>query len=413
MPNTDRVKAVVVGGGIVGASMLYWLTRLGWKDVVLLERRNLTSGSTWHAAGNVTFFGHYTAITDLYVNSIKTYQAASSESGQEIDFHQTGSLRLANTEQELAAYKELEPVYERIDADYHIVGADEIAKLHPLLDTRGLFGAAHTPGDGHVDPTSATHALARAARLRGAEVKTHSPAHKIRPLGVRWQVETDERTYLADHVVIATSFWAREMLMPLGLHIPVYPVQHHEVRTDVVPELEALNFEVPAVRDPFAPSNTRQEGMGFLCGVYESDPQFWATDGIPADFGEELLVPDIGRLEEHLMRVTKRIPAFGEAGIKTVNNGPMAYTPDGLPMLGPVNSLPGLWLATGFNIGIGTGGGSAEYLAKWMNTGSPTHDLSIVYPSRYANDIPRQRALASIRSTYARGYAVPSIASQP
>ena len=411
MSEHQSVRAVVIGGGIVGASILYWLARLGWKDIALLERRNLTSGSTWHAAGNVTHFGHYTAITNLYVNSLKTYKAASSESGQEIDFHQTGSLRLANSAEELRAYEALKPIYAGIDARYNVVTPDELERLHPLLDTNGVFGAAHTPDDGHVDPTSATHALAKAARLRGAEIKINSPVSDILPSNDKWIVTTDTESFLADHVVIATSFWAREMLAPLGLNLPVYPVQHHEVRTGSIPELEALDFEVPAIRDPYAPSNTRQEGHGFLCGVYEANPQFWAVDGIPTDFHEELLVPDPERLHPHLLRVIERIPAFGEVGIAAINNGPMAYTPDGLPMLGPIESHPGLWLATGFNIGIGTGGGSAEYLANWMDKESPEYDLPIVYPSRYSNDISRDAALASIHSTYAQGYVMPKIAA--
>jgi len=406
---SEKVKAIVVGGGIVGASVLYWLTRMGWKDVVLLERRNLTSGSTWHAAGNVTFFGHYTAITDLYVNSIKTYMAASEESGQEIDFHQTGSLRLANSEEELEAYKSLIPLYDNLDAEYKIVGPDEIKELHPLLNVDGVYGAAHTPGDGHVDPSSSTYALAKAAKLRGAEIKTQTPVRSVQQVDDKWKVATDETNYEAEHVVIATSFWAREMLEPLGLNLPIYPVQHHEVITGTVPELNNLDFELPAVRDPYAPSNTRQERDGFLCGVYESDPQFWATDGIPEDFKEELLVPDIERLETHLLKVIERIPAFGDAGIKTANNGPLAYTPDALPLIGPVETHPGLWLASGFNIGIGTGGGSAEFLANWMDKGAPPYDLSIVYPNRYSNDIPKEDALAQIHATYAKGYVMPSI----
>ena len=404
---TERRKAIVIGGGIVGASLLYWLSRKGWKDILLLERRNLTSGSTWHAAGNVTFFGHYTAITDLYVNSVKTYKAASEESGQPIDFHQTGSLRLANSTEELEAYESLIPLYEELDAEYRIVLPDEIGELHPLLNTDGLKGAAHTPGDGHLDPTSATHALAKAARLRGAEIRTQTPVLSVQQTEGGWQVETEKGRFLAEHLVVATSFWAREMLEPIGLNLPVYPVQHHEVITGPIPELETLGHEVPAVRDPYAPSNTRQERNGFLCGVYESDPQFWATDGIPADFEEELLPPDIERLEEHLMRVIERIPAFGDAGIKTANNGPIAYTPDALPLLGPVETHPGLWLATGFNIGIGTGGGSAEFLANWMVDGRPAYDLSMVYPSRYSNDIPKEDALRQIHATYAKGYVMP------
>lgn len=407
MSKQQTVQAIVIGGGIVGASVLYWLARLGWQDIVLLERRSLTSGSTWHAAGNVTHFGHYTAITNLYVNSLKTYKAASSESGHEIDFHKTGSLRLANSAEELQAYEALRSVYESIDGAYDVVGPKEINRLHPLLNTEDAFGAAHTPDDGHVDPTGATHALVKAARLRGAEARINCPVSEIRPKNGKWQVAAYGDTYLADHVVVATSFWAREMLAPLGLNIPVYPVQHHEIRTASVPELKELDFEVPAVRDPYAPSNTRQERHGFLCGVYESDPQFWAVDGIPQDFQEELLPPDPERLHPHLLRVAERIPAFGEVGIAAINNGPMAYTPDGLPMLGPVEHQPGLWLATGFNIGIGTGGGSAEFLANWMDKGRPAYDLPMIYPSRYSNEIPSARALELIHATYAKGYVMP------
>ncbi len=404
---TQKVKAIVIGGGIVGTSVLYSLAQRGWTDTVLLEKRNLTSGSTWHAAGNVTFFGHYTAITDLYINSVKTYLAASEESGHDIGFHPTGSLRLANTAEELAAYKKITPVYERLDADYRVIGTAEMAEVHPLLETKGLHGAAHTPGDGHVDPSGATHALAKAARQRGAHIQVQTPALAIRQNGQGWQVETETDTYYADHVVVASSFWAREMLTPLGINLPVYPVQHHEIITGPVAALQALDFEVPAVRDPYAPSNTRQERDGFLCGVYEADPQFWSTDGIPPEFAEELLIPDVERLEPELLRVIERIPAFGEAGFKTVNNGPIAYAPDGLPLLGPVNSHPGLWLATAFNIGIGTGGGSAQFLSEWMVNGRAPYDLSMVYPSRFANNIPKEAALAQIHVTYAKGYIMP------
>ncbi len=164
---------------------------------------------------------------------------------------------------------------------------------------------------------------------------------------------------------------------------------------------------MPTVRDPVAPSNTRQEGKGFLCGIYESTPVPWAVDGIPPDFAEELLVPSIDRLEPHLLKVIERIPAFGNAGIKVVNNGPISYTPDGCPLLGPVESHPGLWLATGFCIGIGTGGGSGEYLAHWMVNNAPPYELPIVNPARFSNDVTRDEALASIVKTYAAGYTTP------
>ncbi len=404
---SDRYRVVVIGGGIVGCSVLYWLARLGWTDTLLLEKRELTSGSTWHAAGNVTYFGHYSSMTRLYVNSIKTYLQAENETGHPVGFHPAGSLRLATTRQELEAYEKLAPMYDDLGVPYHVIGPSEIGKVHPLLATEGVLGAASTPTDGHVDASGATHALAKAARQAGATIRRQSPVSNLEWENGEWQVTTPGGIVQAEKVVLANSFWAREMALKLGLSLPLYPLEHHEVVTGPVAELEALDFEVPTVRDPFAPSNTRQEGNGFLCGVYESNPKFWAQDGIPEDFAEELLTPDLDRLEPHLLRVMKRLPAFGRAGIKVVNNGPICYTPDGCPLLGPVESHLGLWLATGFAIGIGTGGGSGEFLARWMIDGRPEYDLPIVHPSRFSDGLTREECLRLIAATYARGYSSP------
>ncbi len=405
---TDHVQAAVIGGGIVGCSVLDALARRGWTEVLLLEKRELTSGSTWHAAGNTTFFGHYASITRLYVDSVAAYLRAEQETGQPVGFHPAGSLRLATSERELAAYRSLKPMYQAMGVPYHVIDPDAVKQVHPLLETGNLLGAAHTPTDGHVDSSGATHALAQAARKRGAEIRRQCPVQAIARDGERWRLETPKGDVTADHVVLACSFWARELAAPLGLNLPIYPLQHHEVITDSVPELEALDFEVPTVRDPWAPSNTRQEGHGFLCGVYESEPEFWATDGIPPDFAEELLPPDTERLEPHLLKVMERMPAFGHAGIKTVNNGPIGYAPDGCPLLGPVESHPGLWLATAFPVGIGTGGGSGGFLADWMVDGKAPYDLPIVHPSRFSNDLSRDACLAMIAETYRQGYSMPT-----
>ena len=405
----ENKRVVVIGGGIVGCSVLDSLARLGWTDSILLERRNLTSGSTWHAAGNVTFFGHYSSLTKLYVDSVSAYLLAEEETGQDVSFHEAGSLRLATTQAELDAYKKLIPLYETMGIDYAVLRPDEINQFHPLLETAGLYGAAHTPTDGHVDASGATHALAKAAKLRGAEIRTQCPVESLEQLpNGEWLITTTQGQVQAEHVVVAASFWARELLAPIGLNLPLYALEHHEVVTDVVPELEALDFELPTVRDPWAPSNTRQEGKGFLCGVYEKQPVPWAVDGIPKDFIEELFQPKTERLEAHLIKVMERIPAFGNAGIKVVNNGPICYTPDGCPLLGPVESKPGLWLASGFCVGIGTGGGSGRYLAEWMANGTPAFDLPMVYPSRFINDLTQAQCIQMIIDTYARGYDLPA-----
>ncbi len=404
----ETCKVVVIGGGIVGCSVLYALARRGWSDAVLLEKRELTSGSTWHAAGNITHFGHYAEITRLYVDSLETYLEAEAASGQSVGFHPTGSLRLATCAQELEAYRRLEPLYQTLGVPYAVVDADEVGRLNPLVNTEGLFGAAHTPGDGHVDASGATHALAKVARSLGAEIRRQCPASRITPLeGGGWEIGTETGVLRCEHVVLAASFWTRELAQQLGLDLPLYAFEHHEVITDTIPELKQLDHEIPSIRDPHAPSNVRQEGFSLLCGVYESQPRLWATDGIPPEFGQELLVPDMDRLEPHLLRVIDRMPAFGAHGIKTVNNGPLCFPPDGCPMVGPVRSHPGLWLAAGFPVGIGTGGGSGKYLAEWMVNGQPPYDLPLIDPARFATPIPRQDCFARMIATYARGYVTP------
>lgn len=400
-------RAVVIGGGIVGCSVLYHLVMRGWRDVLLLERGELTSGSTWHAAGNVTHFGHYAGLTRLYVDSITTYLAAQEASGQSVGFHATGSLRLATGKPELDAYHKLAPAYQAMGIEYRVLNARQAFDVHPLLATGNLKGAAHTPGDGHVDAAAATHALAKAARLSGALIKRRAPVSAIARANGGWRITTDEEEVFARHLVLAASFWTRKLAQPLGLNLPLYALEHHEVITAESPELQALGFEAPTVRDPAAPANVRQEGGGFLCGVYESEPKFWGVDGIPADFGGELLPPDMERLQPHLLKVMQRIPAFGNAGIKTVNNGAVCYTPDGCPLLGPVTGQPGLWLAAGFPVGIGTGGGAGKFLAGWMTTGEPEVELPMVHPARFGNNPDKARCLRMIRDIYARGYAMP------
>ena len=401
----EYFRVVVIGGGIVGCSVLDSLARLGWADSLLLERLNLTSGSTWHAAGNCTYFGHYASLTKLYVDSVAAYLQAEAETGRDVDFHAAGSLRLAYTPDELESYRRLEPLYEQMGVDYAVLSPKEITQYHPLLNVEGLLGAAHTPTDGHVDASGATHALAAAAKQRGATIRCQCPLEKFQQLPTgEWLLTTKKGQIQAEHVVMATSFWGREMTEQIGLNLPLYALEHHEVITEESPELVKLDFEVPTVRDPQAPSNTRQERTGFLCGVYEKHPVPWAIDGVPEEFKEELLVPNMERLESHLLKVVERLPAFGDIGIKQINNGPICYTPDGCPLLGPVESHPGFWLATGFSIGIGTGGGSGRFLADWMVNGKPGFDLPMVYPSRFTHQLTRAEYIAQIKATYARGY---------
>ncbi|MGB0505989.1 MAG: NAD(P)/FAD-dependent oxidoreductase [Pikeienuella sp.] len=403
------IQVAVVGGGVVGASVLYWLAKMGWTDSLLIERRELTSGSTWHAAGNTTYFGPYAAMTPLFAGSVRAYLQAEAESGQSVDFYQTGSLRLATTERELELFHSYKARYASLGIPYEIRTPEEVAGLHPLIDVSAIHGAAHTPTDGHVDPTGTTHALAKAARDLGATVQRQTPVNSIYKDTDHWILETDKGPIRAKHVVVATSFWAREMLQPLGLNLPLYATEHHELITEEHPSIAGLNSALPAMRDSHVSCNVRQEGKGLLVGIYETEPEFWSLDGIPKDFKEELLPPNTDRLMPHLERLMERMPVFAEVGIKTVNNGPMCFTPDGLPMLGPVSGHDGLWLASGFNVGIGTGGGSGEFLAHWMTKGRPLFDLRAVHADRFGNDMSRDTALAAIRSVYAQGYKLPDV----
>ena len=401
------VQIVVVGGGIVGASLLYWLGKLGWTDSLLIERRELTSGSTWHAAGNTTYFGPYAEMTRLFAGSIRTYLQAEEESGHSVSFHQTGSLRVATTPRERELFHNFESMYHSLEIPYFVVENEDIERMHPCLKTEGLYGAAHTPTDGHVDPSGATHALAKAAQKMGAEIQRQCPVESIRRDGNSWLVDTHKGIVRSQHVIMAASFWTRELLQPLGLNVPLYATEHHEMITESVPAIAALNHEVPAYRDSDVSCSVRQEGTGFLAGIYETDPVFWALDGIPKDFREELLPSNTDRLMGHMEKLIDRLPAFGEVGIKKINNGPMCWTPDGLPLLGPIGKEAGLWLASGFNVGIGTGGGSAEFLAQWMVNGKPHFDLPIVHADRFANDLTQEAAIESIKACYRKGYRLP------
>jgi glycine/D-amino acid oxidase-like deaminating enzyme len=403
---TQKVQVAVVGGGIVGCSVLYCLARLGITDTVLLEKNELTSGSTWHAAGNTTFFGHYPSITELYINSVKTYLEAEAESGQSVSFHDAGSIRIANTPAELESYKKLEVAYEKLDIPYEVVGREKIESLHPLLNTEGMLGAAHTPTDGHLDASGACHAVAKCARMRGAEIKRNCDVERLEKTSAGWLLHTGDGVIEAEQVVMANSFWARELGASIGVNIPVFAVKHHALVTEDITELANLDFEVPTIRDSHGQYNMRQEGQGFLSGIYEADALFWALDGVPADFNQGLFEPELDRVEDNLEKVIERVPAFGAAGIKQVIYGAICYSPDALPLLGPVKQYPGLWLATGFSIGIGTGSGSADYLAQWMVNGRPPYDLPVVYPSRFGNNLTLDQNLQMIRKVYETGYRI-------
>jgi len=402
------VQVAVIGGGIVGAAVLYWLAKKGWTDTVLVERRELTSGSTWHSSGHVAYFGPEADFSQLYASSIQTYVQAEQESGHSISFHQTGSLRIASNEKELELFHSYKPDFDKRGIPYNVCTPDEVSTLNPLLETSGIFGAAYTPTDGYLDPSGATQALAAAARGLGASVERFCPVLSLQRDTSGWLVETEKGIISAKHVVVAASFWTRELLAKLGIGVPVYAIKHQCVLSDSLPGLVELDHEIPILRDSYISGSVRQEGKGILAGFYEDTPEFWALDGIPKDFHEDLFEPDLDRIMPNLERLMERYPSFREVGIKNVINGPMCLTPDNLPLIGPVQDHEGLWLATGFHVGIATGGGSAEFLAHWMTSGAPPFDLKAVHADRFPNDMPTDLVLERMRQYYRKFYQLPT-----
>jgi dimethylglycine dehydrogenase len=372
----DRARVVVVGGGIGGVSVLYHLTRLGWHDVALIEANELTSGSTWHAAGLCTQFNQSYNLMGLLKRSLDLYETLEAETGQPVDLHRCGSVRIATTDDRLHQFEQVLGIAESLRVPMEIVSPERAAELFPPATYDDVLAAAHLPTDGHVDPTSLTNALARGATERGAAILRHTRVTALERAGGSWTVTTTAGEVRADHVVIAAGQWSREVARLAGVELPLVPLQHHYVVTDPLPEVAERTTELPVFRDPDNSFYARQEGGGLLVGPFERSPKTWALDGIPEGFHGKLLPPDLEQIEDCLVAAAGRIPLFGDAGLRTVVNGPDAYTPDGKCLLGPVPARPGLHVLAGFSIfGIVFGGGAGAYAAEWIVDGQPGDNM--------------------------------------
>lgn len=400
-------RAVVVGGGIVGASVLYQLTRAGWHDVALVEKGELCSGSTWHAAGNTPHFNTSLNLSRIHLASTRLYARLEAETGQAVGWHRTGSLRLASVPGRMDEYRRHRGKARTIGLPFELVDPAEVKRLHPLVETAGLLGAAWNPEDGHVDPTSVTQALARGARDRGAEVHRHTPVTAIsRTRGGEWRVETDGGAITTAVVVIAAGTWAREVGRLCGLDLPIVAMEHQYLVTEAIHELAALGVELPIVREVDVSYYLRQERDGFILGPYEKGARPFGVGGIPPGFGADLLPPDLARLQPIIEGAMARLPALAKAGIQRVVNGPITYTPDGNPLLGPAFGLRGVWLACGFSFGITQAGGAGAYLAEWITSGQPPVDLWEVDPRRYGAYATERYAVARCIDLYEDEYAI-------
>ncbi len=387
MKSTARV--VVIGGGIAGCSTLYHLTREGWTDIVLLERDELTSGSTWHAAAQVTQFGANQTMVALKRHSIDLYRELAADADNPISYHITGGMRLAHTPAQVDTYKHFIGMAGGMGVEMEFIDAAEAGRRHPLMNTDGLLGAWWDPLDGDIDPAGITFALARRAREAGAEVERFNPVESItrKPNG-EFVVHSKNGDITCEIVVNATGYRVNEVGAMLGVTHPVTSMEHMYFLTDTMPELEALDFRVPIIRDPGDDFYSRQEKKGLLVGVYEQGCKTFGMDGIDPGFTQALCESDLDRCLDNMERIFERLPALAEAGIHTVINGPITYTIDGAPLIGPVPGVPNAYCAIGLRAGIGESGGHGKLLAEHIVHGECEWDAWFLDPrrfTRYAN----------------------------
>jgi dimethylglycine dehydrogenase len=401
-------RVAVIGGGVAGCSLVYHLAREGLTDVVLLEADELTSGSTWHAAGLCTQFVPSYNLMALLRYSLDLYRSLEAETGQAVDFHECGSVRLATTVDRLDEFRHRRALAELVGVPVELVSAERAAELFPLLDPSGVLGAAYLPSDGHVDPTSVTRALAAGAAARGAEIVRYAPVTGLRRSNGSWTVETAKGTLRAETVVNAAGQWARQVARLAGVDLPIVPLQHHYVVTEPLAEVESLEQELPVLRDPDASFYVRQEGGGLLVGPFERNPRTWAEGGVPDDFHGRLLPPDLDRIADVLAAAGERVPRFADAGIKSLVNGPDGYTPDGRCLMGPVPGLRDFHVLAGFSIfGIVYGGGAGRYAAEWIAGGQPSDNMWELDVRRFGDyALPTRYVAARAREVYEREYAI-------
>ncbi|XP_064609043.1 dimethylglycine dehydrogenase, mitochondrial-like [Liolophura sinensis] len=410
--NDQHADVVIIGGGVIGTSTAYHLAKRGVPQVVLLEKSELTAGSTWHAAGLIAYFNPGINVKRVHYDSLQLYAKLPEETEQEIGLHVPGSIRLATTPERVDEFRYQMQRQGWHSAAQRIIGPDEIKQLHPLLNTENILAGLYNEGDGYVDPYSLTHALAIGARKHGAKLLTNTGVNSmnLREDG-QWDIETTKGLIRAKQVLNAAGFWGREVAQLAGIDVPLVPVHHTYVVTSEIPEVVALTKETPVIRDLESSCYLRQERNGLLLGPYESQDKMklrddWYDQGVPPGFGKELFEEDLDALNDYLVQVMETIPVMKEASIKNAICGPITYSPDGLPIVGPHQGAANYWVALGFGYGIVHAGGIGKYLADWMVNGEPPYDLIELDHSRYGWWTDRSYTLAKARETYSMNNAV-------
>ena len=381
-------KVVVVGGGVVGVSTLYHLAKKGWTDVVLVERKELTSGSTWHAAGLLPLFNMSYSVGKLHQYSVNFYHELEEETGQNVGFSVVSNIRLASTEDRMDEYRYYSGVAQTVGVEVNFLTPEQVKEAWPMSNIDGLIGAIQHPDDGYIQPADLTQALAKGARSRGAEIYRNTTVEGLdQQTDNTWIVRTDKGDIHCEHVVSCTGNFARKTGQMVGLDIPVIPVEHQYIVTDPHPEIlerKAAGLpEQPVLRDSDAGYYLREEAGGMILGPYEENAPCCYVDGPSAESEYELFNGDLDRLMPHVEACMERVPAFAEVGVKTIYNGAIAYTPDGNPIVGPAWGLNNFWLNEGHSFGITAAGGAGWQLAEWIVDGEPTVDMMGVDPRRF------------------------------
>jgi dimethylglycine dehydrogenase len=404
----SHARVAVIGGGVVGASVLYHLTKLGWRDVVLLERRDLTAGSTWHAAGGVHTLNGDSNVASLQAYTIELYKEIERISGVSCGIRQTGCIYLAVTDNETEFFQSEYAKAQHLQVGLHFIDFEEVRARNPLIDTSHYRAAMFDPNDGNVDPSGVTNAYAKAARDLGAQIYRHTPVTAIRRLpGGEWELETPGGALRAEYIVNAGGLWAREVGRLMQVELPIVPIEHQYLITNEIPELAAFGKEIPYTVDFDGAVYLRQEGKGLLVGTYEQDCRHWALDGTPWDFGVELLPPDIDRVVAPLGKMYERMPVMRRAGVKRVVNGGMVFSPDGNPIIGPLPGQQTAFVAAGCMMGLSQSGGIGLAVARWIVEGEPGMDVFAMDLCRYGDFANPPYVRAKTRENYQRRFILP------
>ncbi len=407
----SHARVVVIGGGVVGCSVLYHLAKHGWTDIVLVERSELTSGSSWHAAGAIHTLNGDPNVAKLQKYTVELYKEIEEISGQSCSVHMTGGMVLAGTKERMDWLKMAHARGRYLGMETELVSAAEAKRLMPLLDERYFVGGLYDPFEGHVDPSGVTYAYAKAARSRGAEISLRNRVvDTVLRADGGWDVVTEQGTIRAEHVVNCGGLWAREVGRQVGLELPILAMEHMYLLTEDMPEVAEANRsmgkELLVILDFEGEIYLRQERGGMLLGTYEQACRPWSPEVTPWEFGHELLEPDLDRIAPSLEVGFKHFPAFQKAGIKKVINGPFTFAPDGNPLVGPVRGLPNYWVACGVMAGFCQGGGVGLALSNWIAEGDPGFDVWGMDVARYGDWATLRYTNAKVRENYSRRFRI-------